>query len=144
MTAPIEAQLADFRADLAQASKQLTEGLPELLYDLATGAVADARSRARTPADRRMTGAIDVSRSREGADIELDDNRVPGALGQEFGSFHDHPRRTPRGRTVRGWNQFPDYDPGGRILGPAIDESWADDDPFLDLIDDAVHPAFPD
>lgn len=141
-----EAQLADFRADLAKASTQIEEGLPDLLDEIGRQAVAGAQSRARTPADRRMAGALDVSRSRQGADVIIDADRVPGALGQEFGARHNQLRPTTRRGQVLGWNQFPDPVPDGRLLGPALEESWADDDddPFLDLIDDAVHPAFPD
>ena len=55
------------------------------------------------------------------AKVAFGGSRYPFAAGANFGAQHNTPRYLPRsGRTVRGWNQFPEWG-GNQFSGGAKD-----------------------
>lgn len=120
--------LREFR----DALEQTASGLPAVLRQANRG-VADfvvdrATSRARGTGrlQARAAEGLRASAGELSATVRLDGEKVPGALGTEFGAAHDVQRRI-RGGFRLGWNQFDSWTgrsgEAGTFLFPTIRET---------------------
>lgn len=82
-----------------------------------------AQGKASTRLERRAAATLKAANTQQAA-IRL--GGIPGALGAEFGAYHDQVRRGPSGVEFLGYNQFKDWagndDKAGYFLWPAIRE----------------------
>ena len=99
--------LREFRAALKDASDRLPRELGRAHRDVARFVVEMATQRAMQTSREAARGARGLAWSggQLTSTVRLSGDKVPGALGSEFGAAHNIPRQTSRG-VVRGWNQF--------------------------------------
>lgn len=99
--------LRELRAALTAVDESLVD-IIEVANRKAADLVAErARSKAATLGRReaRAAATLRTGKSSKAATLRLGNNATPGALGAEFGAYHDQLRNTHRG-VMRGWNQF--------------------------------------
>lgn len=144
--------------------KDTAVGLPKVLQranKLVAQFVVDragARARALGPAEARAATGLSASAGQLTGTVRLNADKVPGALGEEFGAAHNSERivrphpgsRSWETRTrMLGWNQFPMWTgnrgDAGTFLYPTIRDTREEQ---IDLYDQAVAGimagAFPD
>ena len=111
--------LREFRAALKEAGDKLPRELARAHRGVAEFVVEMARQRAMTTSREAARGArgLSFSGGQLSATVRLSGEKIPGALGAEFGAAHNVPRQTVRG-TVRGFNQFPTW------RGNKADAGW--------------------
>lgn len=107
------------RAENIGGSQRLGQAFGEAADLIVGRAAARARATGRR-ADARLADSFRASRSQARAAVIVGGTgRRAWLIGHEFGARHDVPRSTSRGR-VRGWNQFPAAQRGGRFVYPSI------------------------
>jgi hypothetical protein len=152
--------LREFRDTL----KDAAAGLPGVLQKankLVAQFVVDragARARSQGKAAARAAKGLSASAGQLSATVRLNAEKVPGALGEEFGAAHNSDRivrphpgsRSWETRThMLGWNQFPNWTGNGLRAGIFLYPTIRDTrEQQVDLYDQAVAGilagAFPD
>lgn len=137
--------LRELAKGLKGGEERLDLELRKRMRTMAKEVAADARAMAAGLQPRVPEAVLNtlVGRAQSAsAEVKLGSNRVPYALGWEFGAAHNFPRETHRG-IVRGWNQFPlwrgNKSEAGYFLYPTIRSKRAElEQDILDLIDEVL------